>query len=246
VLRCIKVDEGRALNAPLINSFKESKMFVYLITNTINGKRYVGQTIKSLEHRFKAHQHPSSSASYLYNAIKKYGVSNFSIEALLVVWSKKDLDFYERFLIKEFDLQNHDKGYNITDGGEGISGYRFSKEQRKRLSSIGRTRQARTGQFEGIRKLGQRAGGKVVGAKHKEFSTGIFASGIQSRGGKAGCKTQKENKIGLWAPENMGKGGRTNALSGHLVRIGWAAAHKRHHLPKNIVNPKCWLCKEAQ
>jgi len=220
-------------------------MIVYLITNKINGKRYVGQTTKTLEHRFSAHQYAPRGVSYLYNAIKKYGPENFSAETLVVVRTKEDMDFYEKFLIKEFDLRNPEIGYNITEGGEGVSGYKFSEGVKKRLSDINKSRQKQTGQFESIRKQGQVLGGLVMGRKHKEQNTGMFLPGKQSQGGKAGCKTQKQNKVGLWAPENIGKGGRTNAASGHLIKIGWLAAHKKHHIPKGIINPKCCFCKEA-
>jgi GIY-YIG catalytic domain-containing protein len=229
---------------PPINSLQERKMFVYLITNKINGKRYIGQTIRPLKYRFKAHQHPSTCAPHLYNAIKKYGEGSFSIEALAIIRTKEDRDFYEKFLIKEFDLRNPIKGYNITEGGDGALGYKFSEESKKRMSEANKRRQKQTGQFESIRTLGYSAGGKITGPRHKELKTGIFAPGLQSKGGKVGCRTQQKNRIGLWAPENIGKGGRTNAESGHLVKIGWFAAHMRCHVPKNIVNPKCFLCLE--
>lgn len=60
--------------------------FIYLITNKVNGKRYVGQTSKTVEERFRDHIEDCYTTKYnnrpLYKAIKKYGVNNFTIEVL--------------------------------------------------------------------------------------------------------------------------------------------------------------------
>jgi hypothetical protein len=44
------------------------------------------------------------------------------------------MDFYESFLIKEFDLRNPEKGYNLTDGGGGILGFKLSEQTKERMS----------------------------------------------------------------------------------------------------------------
>lgn len=44
------------------------------------------------------------------------------------------MDFYESFLIKEFDLRNPKKGYNLTDGGGGMLGFKLSKRTKERMS----------------------------------------------------------------------------------------------------------------
>ena len=91
-------------------------MFVYLITNTVNGKRYVGQTTGTLAQRFWAHAH-RNNCRYLYNAIQKHGKENFSIEVLFDVPTKE--------LANEFEIEYIDKyrtlfpnGYNISPGGD--------------------------------------------------------------------------------------------------------------------------------
>ena len=51
-------------------------MFIYLITNTITGKNYVGQTKRSLDQRFKSHLYEAEKMKYnmyLHNSIRKYG-----------------------------------------------------------------------------------------------------------------------------------------------------------------------------
>ncbi|MBR0261137.1 MAG: helix-turn-helix domain-containing protein [Selenomonadaceae bacterium] len=86
---------------------------VYLITNLLDGKKYVGQTTRTLEERFSEH---AEAESLLGNAICKYGAENFSREVLAECETPEELDAQERFYIKELDCK-HPKGYNNTDGG---------------------------------------------------------------------------------------------------------------------------------
>jgi group I intron endonuclease len=57
---------------------------IYLITNNINGKKYVGQTTTPLSYRFTNHKSDARNnrGYYLASAIRKYGEDNFKIEAL--------------------------------------------------------------------------------------------------------------------------------------------------------------------
>lgn len=106
-------------------------MIIYLITNLVNGKLYVGQTIRSIEERWKNH----TDDIVVDRAIKKYGVKNFKIEQILSCSSQKELDFWENFLIKLLDTKNPNIGYNIKDGG--ASGA-HSEETKKLISESSR------------------------------------------------------------------------------------------------------------
>ncbi len=109
-------------------------MIVYSITNKINGKMYVGQTCRSLKVRWSSHTH-SNACRYLHNAIEKYRAENFEIEALVTVQTKEEMDYYEREIIKFLDLRNPEKGYNLTDGGEGTPGRVLSSETKAKISA---------------------------------------------------------------------------------------------------------------
>ena len=54
---------------------------IYTITNQVNGKRYVGQSIH-IETRWKQHIYTAlnipEEKTKIYNAIRKYGLNNFS------------------------------------------------------------------------------------------------------------------------------------------------------------------------
>ena len=86
---------------------------VYLITNLLDDKQYVGQTTRTLEERFSEH---SEADSLLGRAIQRDGAENFSREVLAECETPEELDTQERFYIKKLDCK-HPKGYNLTDGG---------------------------------------------------------------------------------------------------------------------------------
>jgi len=114
-------------------------MFVYQVTNKINGKRYIGQHVGedlllywSKTTYFALHGYQGKRL--LYRAIRKYGVSNFEIKPLVIVGTKEELDLYERGLIKAFETMNPGKGYNITAGGGGSFGVVPDEETRAKMS----------------------------------------------------------------------------------------------------------------
>lgn len=84
---------------------------IYLITNNINGKRYIGKTLKSLEERWYQHCKNAEygSETYLYRSMRKYGSENFKIEYL-----QDGLDEEEILCIEQFLPE-----YNLTKGGTG-------------------------------------------------------------------------------------------------------------------------------
>lgn len=93
--------------------------FIYKITNTINGKSYIGQTIQNVKERF--YQHCATKCSKvvsnmaIHRAIKKYGKSNFTVEVIEEIDST-NLNDRERYWIKYYNSYNN--GYNSTKGGQ--------------------------------------------------------------------------------------------------------------------------------
>lgn len=86
---------------------------IYCITNLINGKQYVGQSIH-VEERFIQHIEKESN-SEIHNAIVKYGVKNFKFE-VIVSCSPEELDEQEVKFIRL--LGTYENGYNQTRGGQ--------------------------------------------------------------------------------------------------------------------------------
>lgn len=93
--------------------------FIYKITNTINSKSYIGQTIQNVKERFYQHCATKCSQAILnmviHKAINKYGKSNFTIEVIEEVEST-NLNDRERYWIRYYDSYNN--GYNSTEGGQ--------------------------------------------------------------------------------------------------------------------------------
>ena len=96
--------------------------FIYKITNNVNGKVYIGQTIQTVKERFYQHCATKCSDSVLnmaiHRAIKKYGKSNFIIEVIEEV-DKDSLNDREKFWIEYYNSYNN--GYNSTRGGQDSS-----------------------------------------------------------------------------------------------------------------------------
>jgi group I intron endonuclease len=93
---------------------------IYKITNNINQKIYIGKTDFSIEKRFNEHCKDSVKFSEnkrpLYNAMKKYGVENFSIELIEECEPEMASERENYWIIK---TESYINGYNATLGGEG-------------------------------------------------------------------------------------------------------------------------------
>ncbi len=123
--------------------------YIYLTTNLVNGKRYIGQ---HLGQRFERSYF--GSGTLLIQAIKKYKTKNFKVELLIWVESNKervivknreiskemaDLDQWEIHYIKDkkshisyLDENENEMGYNLSWGGHGHGNW--SEESKKKQS----------------------------------------------------------------------------------------------------------------
>ena len=98
-------------------------MVVYKITNTANGKSYIGITTTSIEKRWREHRCAANLGNNLplYRAIRKYGVDAFHVETVDKASSIDELKQKERDLIASLGTYYlGDCGYNMTDGGDGV------------------------------------------------------------------------------------------------------------------------------
>jgi group I intron endonuclease len=115
-------------------------MYIYEITNKINGKLYVGQTIKSLSERWQQHlfianggkQKYHGQFSAIHAAIIKHGQNNFDIKQIDSASSIDELNEKEMHWIKELKTTNI--LYNITEGGKGSMGYKHTEIAKLKIS----------------------------------------------------------------------------------------------------------------
>jgi hypothetical protein len=121
---------------------------VYLVTNNLNGKQYVGQTINP--------HLPMGHGRIMKAAYKKHGKENFTYEPICTqITNRSGLNTIERFWISVMDTIVPN-GYNIDLGGS--EGSTWTEERRKRISI------ARTGKKLN-RPLGSKSGANSLSAR---------------------------------------------------------------------------------
>ena len=123
--------------------------YIYKITNKVNDKIYIGQTVKTVEKRFQQHKNNSNKTYFsqivLYRAFNKYGIENFICEEIEEVPNEL-LDEREKYWINYYD--SYFNGYNSTLGGRAtplynwdvddiIEKYLILKSARKVAEAIG-------------------------------------------------------------------------------------------------------------
>lgn len=124
---------------------------IYKITNLIDGKIYIGQTV-NYEKRKRSHKshllNNKHCNSHLQRAFNKYGEDSFKIE-LIQKCDIDELDDLEKFYIEKYNCCDEDYGYNMMYGGQqyrkftpevrekmsrGRKGMKFSEEHKRKIS----------------------------------------------------------------------------------------------------------------
>ena len=99
---------------------------IYKITNLVNEKSYIGQSV-NIQKRFNSHKSAAfnpNNKNYdfpLYRAIRKYGIENFKFE-ILEECDKSELNIKEKWYISQYQTHSK-KGYNQDRGGNQASHY---------------------------------------------------------------------------------------------------------------------------
>ena len=104
---------------------------MYLINNKINGKKYVGQTIRKPQDRLKYHMWQDACPA-LHRAILKHGIENFSILTLRVCSTREEMDSLESFYVKSLNTKVPN-GYNIADGGHSAGAHKCLEETKQKI-----------------------------------------------------------------------------------------------------------------
>lgn len=167
-------------------------MHVYLITDLLHGKQYVGAEKGNDPEYF-------GSGKLIREAIEKFGKWNFKKEIII---DSEYIDSWEECLMLEATCILSfntlvPNGYNILFWNWPIPVEVLSKAGEIGGKIVGRENVEKKRGMFALEMLG------MGGRRTKELGIGIFAPGMSSKGGK---KT-KELGIGVFAPENLGKGG---------------------------------------
>ena len=153
--------------------------YIYKITFP-NGKCYIGLTAKTIEQRWKGHNGHAKAGDTkcLYNALRKYDmVDTFQMIEIDTAETKEELCEKE---IAHIEMHNshyiRGNGYNMTDGGEGTTGYEYTEEDKEKMSEAQKkyhkdNPEARQKQSETIKKYfkDNPEAGKVHGEYMKQY-----------------------------------------------------------------------------
>lgn len=112
--------------------FRNKTGIVYIIENIINKKKYVGITgntfVRRYGMKFKSHN------EHLCRSIDKYGIGKFVAYICYAgITDYVKLQNIEKILISKYNTNQKEYGYNMTLGGEGTLGYKFTEEDYLRI-----------------------------------------------------------------------------------------------------------------
>lgn len=177
---------------------------VYMHTNKINGKKYVGQTVHGdRPHKRWDNGNGYKKCPYFYRAIQKYGWDNFEHEIIANNLTPQEADNFERLLIEKLNTTNHDNGYNLEPGG--TKNKTLSEETKKRISE---SHIGDKNPMYGIRLTGKKNG--MYGKSHTEAAKKKISKAVSGEKngnyGKPMSDWQKhkisQSRIGKYYGEN--------------------------------------------
>lgn len=199
---------------------------VYKVTNKINGKVYIGQTVQSLNRRITTHiSHALCERDnfYFHKAIVKYGKENFGWEIIAKCYSREELNKTEIRMIEKYGAVK--KGYNFNIGGNSNAG--FSRTERDKQETSERMRGKRNPMYgkHPSRKTRRKMSESHSGKKH--YSYGKYGKdNLKAR--KYIITTPSGKEIFVHGIANFCRSYREEKLSyGTLIQI--AKGKRKHH-----------------
>lgn len=102
--------------------------YIYMTTNKINGKKYIGQ------HKGKKEDCYLGSGVLILKAIQKYGKENFTKTILAEAETQEEIDELEKEFIAKYDAVNNEEFYNIASGGHLTEIAEINKRWKKSLT----------------------------------------------------------------------------------------------------------------
>lgn len=112
---------------------------IYIVTNQVTGKWYVGKTGNTVWDRWTDHKSNArrNAKGYLYRSMRKYGEDQFLVDTVAEVTTEEEANNLERIWI--LLLRSHEEkfGYNLTLGGDGV---RMNEATKKVISRVNKGR----------------------------------------------------------------------------------------------------------
>lgn len=180
-------------------------MVIYKIKNNINGKVYIGQTIRNIDIRWYEHCKESKNGnnSTIYKAIRKYGEEGFSISVVCKANNLNELNQREINCIRLFKAVSN--GYNSKTGGFGGN---HSDETKQKISEANKGRKGpwlgkkipedmklKISQTKKNKKQSLGKNNPMYGRKH---ATSSIIKNVISNGSREFIVYRKDDIIGVW------------------------------------------------
>lgn len=210
--------------------------YIYKITNLVNNKIYIGQTV-NISKRWSQHQTSvknNKPTQVVHNAMIKYGTDNFKFEIVASCLDQDAANDTEEIIIKQENSQIC--GYNISNGGSVAPKTEIWKKYMSRIMS-GRPKS------EDIRqKISKSLTGKYIGEKHpmygKKHTEAIkiiikYKRSLQ-KSSRIGIKNSEKTRE-LISINNLGKSRNKGENNGHAkINLQLANQIREEYKSKNI------------
>ena len=190
---------------------------VYKITNSVNGKVYIGLTTSYVSDRWYQHKRAVSQGcnSALYSAIRKYGIDKFSIETIAAPIDVRHLPELETLLIKQYGSYGL-AGYNMSYGGENGIGRTLTESGKASIKAARNTPDALAGNSIRNKLRMSTVSGKAHQTRMVEAARNAKDNQIAGRKAYAATDAGKAQLL-----ESARKGAARKAeLSGKKVAVG--------------------------
>lgn len=180
---------------------------IYKVTNKINNKVYIGQTIQGINKRKQDHLSDNKNLDFsaFHRSLIKYKKYNFNWEVIKHCDDINDLNNSEIYYIEKFKSHvSFGKGYNISLGGGSSSGIKRSQETRDKLSASKKGKKLNLSSSERLRRSLSMSGKnnscfKVYGKIHNSTKKFVIVkpNGISFvvEGLRNFCRSYKEEKL---------------------------------------------------
>ncbi|OHW63069.1 GIY-YIG catalytic domain protein [Andreesenia angusta] len=173
--------------------------FIYITTNLIDGKKYIGQRKLS-----SGWEYYLGSGKLIKRAIKKYGKENFKRDIIEYGASQEELNYLEIKWIEKYNAVNEDTFYNLADGGKSGNKLASMTESEKKAYSQKLSSSIRNS------KKHQEALSRIHKSEERNRKLSLLKKGVPlSEKGKASLKTEKRLKA---CRENAKKASKKNEV----------------------------------